>query len=205
MAHSLTPIPPPRPDYPWRPPVYDESALCPWGAAPNGPPPVKRPCYASIRRGPTRLPEVYASVLPPAFWEDGHQRAVASQLRDAWCKACQARLWKLKKTCLGLMTQIREEIVQGRLSTGDETVSSLVASRLARLDYHSPLVEGCCDLCHSHGNQLRREALDMVQSLEHWCPATGIPLHQRPASPPRVMRRLAENCSPAGRRAPTPW
>ncbi|XP_075555507.1 uncharacterized protein LOC142587983 [Dermacentor variabilis] len=45
----------------------------------------------------------------------------------------------------------------------------------------------------------------MVQSLEHWCPATGIPLHQRPASPPRAMRRLAENCSPESRRAPTPW
>ncbi|KAH7972668.1 hypothetical protein HPB52_014997 [Rhipicephalus sanguineus] len=98
------------------------------------------------------------------------------------------------------------------VSKVDEPVSSLVASRLAQLDYHAPLVEGCCDLCHSHGSQLRREALDMVQSLEHWCPATGIPL--RPTSPPRPTRRLAsshryppaaETCSPPGRRAPTPW
>ncbi|KAL3214007.1 hypothetical protein MRX96_007402 [Rhipicephalus microplus] len=117
MAHSLTPIPPPRPDYPRWPPVYDESAICPWGATPHGPPPVKRPCFASIRRGPTRLPEVCTTgVLPSAFWEDGHQRGAEAQVRDAWCKACQARLWKLKKTCLVLMTQIREEIVQGRLS-----------------------------------------------------------------------------------------
>ncbi|XP_075723590.1 uncharacterized protein LOC119168211 isoform X2 [Rhipicephalus microplus] len=52
----------------------------------------------------------------------------------------------------------------------------------------------------------------MVQSLEHWCPATGIPL--RPTSPPRPTRRLAssqrypqaaETGSQPGRRAPTPW
>lgn len=57
-------------------------------------------------------------------------------------------------------------------------LSQLVSSRLAAVDGAGgpSLLEACCDLCHAHGSQLRREALAMVQSLEVWCPATGIPI-----------------------------
>ncbi|KAL3214008.1 hypothetical protein MRX96_007403 [Rhipicephalus microplus] len=81
----------------------------------------------------------------------------------------------------------------------DEPVSSVVASRLAQLDHHSPLVEGCCDLCHSHGSQLRREALDMVQSLEHWCPCHGNTAEAHVAAPADASPRLVAAIPAGGR------
>ncbi|XP_077526214.1 uncharacterized protein LOC144138034 [Haemaphysalis longicornis] len=88
MAHPLTPIPPLRgadyrADWP-----YEESAICPWAVAPQGPPPVKRPCYASIRRGPTvstRLPEPCASGSPSELWERGHP-ASKSRPQNSWSR-----------------------------------------------------------------------------------------------------------------------
>ncbi|KAL4623870.1 kinesin-like protein KIF26B isoform X1 [Arapaima gigas] len=92
--------------------------------------------------------------------------------RGAWCENCNARLVELKRQALKLL-------LPGPLSSKDPAFSMLLHDKLqvpnsTRKAWNER--DSRCDMCATHLNQLKQEAVHMVLTLE--------PADRSPSSPP---------------------
>ncbi|KAM8920666.1 kinesin-like protein KIF26A [Pelodytes ibericus] len=92
--------------------------------------------------------------------ELGHPEGAGS---GEWCPYCQAKLAELKKQALKLA-------IPG--STTNPQFSAFIFDKLQVPDYllrSRNEGESRCDVCATHLNQLKQEAVQMIQSLNHSC------------------------------------
>ncbi|XP_029453918.1 kinesin-like protein KIF26A isoform X2 [Rhinatrema bivittatum] len=114
--------------------------------------------------------------------EPGHSERAASG-RGGWCRGCQVKVGELQKQALRLA-------FPG--SPTDPQFSALIFDKLQVPDYLQRSRnegESRCEICAAHVNQLKQEALQMIQALNH-AGCQEMPDPQRSAVGASVLPRL---------------
>ncbi|XP_051869144.1 kinesin-like protein KIF26B [Pristis pectinata] len=91
--------------------------------------------------------------------------------KGIWCENCNTRLVELKRQALKMM-------VPGAFPSKDPAFSALIHDKLqvpntTRKAWNDR--DNRCDICATHLNQLKQEAIQMVQTLEQFDPCPGSP------------------------------
>uniref|UniRef100_UPI00398F2684 kinesin-like protein KIF26B n=1 Tax=Pristiophorus japonicus TaxID=55135 RepID=UPI00398F2684 len=108
----------------------------------------------------------------------GSPGSCGSEDKGIWCENCNTRLVELKRQALKMM-------IPGAFSSKDPAFSALIHDKLqvpntTRKAWNER--DNRCDICATHLNQLKQEAIQMVQtleqaaSLEQYDPLPGSPL-----------------------------
>ncbi|KAK6490188.1 kinesin-like protein KIF26B [Huso huso] len=118
--------------------------------------------------------------------------------RGIWCENCNAKLVELKGQALKLL-------IPGPFSSKDPSFSALIHDKLqvpntTRKAWNEK--DSRCDVCATHLNQLKQEAIQMVLTLEQ-----AAALEQRDTSPgsPSNMPSLGGSRSMCGLQGPRDW
>ncbi|XP_041038777.1 kinesin-like protein KIF26B [Carcharodon carcharias] len=108
----------------------------------------------------------------------GSPGSCGSEDKGIWCENCNTRLVELKRQALKMM-------IPGAFSSKDPAFSALIHDKLqvpntTRKAWNER--DNRCDICATHLNQLKQEAIQMVQTLEQ--AATLEQYDPLPGSPP---------------------
>ncbi|XP_067901525.1 kinesin-like protein KIF26B isoform X2 [Heterodontus francisci] len=108
----------------------------------------------------------------------GSLGSYGSEDKGIWCENCNTRLVELKRQALKMM-------IPGAFSSKDPAFSALIHDKLqvpntTRKAWNER--DNRCDICATHLNQLKQEAIQMVQTLEQ--AATLEQYDPSPGSPP---------------------
>ncbi|XP_042189225.1 kinesin-like protein KIF26B isoform X2 [Callorhinchus milii] len=108
----------------------------------------------------------------------GSPGSFGSEDKGIWCENCNTRLVELKRQALKMM-------IPGAFSSKDPAFSALIHDKLqvpntTRRAWNER--DNRCDICATHLNQLKQEAIQMVQTLEQ--AATLEQYDASPGSPP---------------------
>ncbi|XP_064411834.1 kinesin-like protein KIF26B [Latimeria chalumnae] len=121
--------------------------------------------------------------------------------RGIWCENCNARLVELKRQALKLL-------IPGPFSSKDPTFSTLIHDKLqvpntTRKAWNEK--DNRCDICATHLNQLKQEAIQMVLTLEQ--AATLDHYDASPGSPPPLSNipTLVGSRNISSLQAPRDW
>ncbi|XP_069786960.1 kinesin-like protein KIF26B isoform X2 [Narcine bancroftii] len=101
----------------------------------------------------------------------GSLGSAGSDEKGVWCENCNTRLVELKRQALKMM-------VPGAFPSKDPALSALIHDKLqvpntTRKAWNDR--DNRCDICATHLNQLKQEAIQMVQTLEQLDPSPGSP------------------------------
>ncbi|XP_078261501.1 kinesin-like protein KIF26B isoform X2 [Rhinoraja longicauda] len=114
----------------------------------------------------------------------GSPGSAGSDDKGIWCENCNTRLVELKRQALKMM-------VPGAFPSKDPALSALIHDKLQvpntiRKAWNER--DNRCDICATHLNQLKQEALQMVQTLEQ--AASLEPFDPSPGSPPPPLSNI---------------
>ncbi|XP_067844725.1 kinesin-like protein KIF26B [Heptranchias perlo] len=112
----------------------------------------------------------------------GSPGSCGSEDKGIWCENCNTRLVELKRQALKMM-------IPGAFSSKDPAFSALIHDKLqvpntTRKAWNER--DNRCDICATHLNQLKQEAIQMVQTLEQYDASPGSP----PLLPPPPLSNL---------------
>ncbi|XP_077861442.1 uncharacterized protein LOC100377557 [Saccoglossus kowalevskii] len=86
-----------------------------------------------------------------------------SNVAGVWCEHCNTRLIEMKRQALRLMSP---KILNGTLPAKDNELSATLHEKLQVPDTSQKWTDNRCEVCATHLNQLKQEAVAMVHSLE---------------------------------------